>query len=494
MRVFLETAVDAIIVIDSRGLIESFNPSAEKMFGYRDVDVVGLNVNTLMPPPYAAQHDGYLESFLRTRQKKIIGLGREVEARRKDGTTFPIHLSVAELELNGEIRFTGIIRDLTKERKLQNELLHSQKLEAIGQLAGALAHDFNNLLMGVMSGCRVVARRVADDDESKSMLDEIHREAHQGVGITRQLLDFSRKSTYQTEPCDLAAIVRNAESLFRNVLGEDVELRVSAESRGCTVLADHSKVDQILMNLVVNARDAMPTGGRIDIGVTEVEVASDVGNLEPGPHVLISVSDNGCGMDEVTRSKVFEPFFTTKPIGKGTGLGLSTVFGLTKEFGGHVELESAVGKGTTFILYFPRCEDQEEAHGDDAPSEIEGGTETILVVEDVTLVRAGIRYLLKSLGYTVLDAPDPKAALELVADAPKVDLLLTDIVMPGMSGPELAKVVQSKRPDIRVLFMSAFSDETLVEQGRLESGMPVLEKPFEEEELARKVRAQLSNR
>jgi PAS domain S-box-containing protein len=615
MRVFLETAVDAIIVIDSRGLIESFNPAAERMFGYRDVDVVGMNVSLLMPAPYEAEHDGYLASFRRTGSKKIIGIGRDVEARRKDGGIFPIHLSVAELELNGELRFTGIIRDLTQERKtrareadtariletslneiyvfdaqtlrfvqvnhgarsnlgysmeelleltpldlepeldeasfqallqplrdgelervgfatkhmrkdgsvypvevqvqlttfegqhafvamildtserdqLQREYLHAQKLEAVGRLAGGLAHDFNNLLMGVISGCRMATRMVEHDEATTELLDEIGATARKGAGITRQLLDFSRKRPYETTPCDLSAIVSSNEGMFRKLLGEDVELAVSLELEASTVLADPAKIEQILMNLVVNARDAMPGGGRIGIGVSRSFVTAATSELRPGPHVELSVSDTGCGMDEDTQAKAFEPFFTTKPMGKGTGLGLSTVFGLTREFKGHVEIESAPGRGSTFRLRFPEVEPASEPTPGNLGLQTPGGTETVLVVEDAPLVRAGIRSLLQDLGYTVHAAPDAKAALEKLAELPGVDVMLTDIVMPGMSGPELARRAQATHPEMRVLFMSAFSGQALIEQGRLQSGMPVIEKPFEEEELARRIRELLLN-
>jgi len=622
MRVFLESAVDAIIIIDSKGRIESFNPAAERMFGYRDLDVVGLNVSMLMPQPFAGEHDGYLAAYLETGQPKIIGLGREVEARRKDGSLFPAHLSVSEMGQSGERHFTGVIRDLSRERdararevdtarilensvneilvfdaetlrlirvndrarvnlgysmgelsgmtpleleidpderafrarlselalgerdrvvyfashrrkngetypvevhiqyaafagrpvfvafvlditereELQRQLLHAQKLEAIGRLAGALAHDFNNLLMGITSGCRMVAERVQDDADTLRMLGEVRDEAQRGTGITRQLLDFSRKRSYEARPCDLSAMVERSSRLFRKLLGEDVELRVDARAHGCPILADPGKLEQVLMNLVVNARDAMPDGGSLRIVVERVEIEEArpglPTELAPGAFVCVEVADNGCGMDADTQAHVFEPFFTTKEVGRGTGLGLSTVFGLTREFGGTVELESEPDQGTTFRLLFPAIDPSSlPAEPSDAEDEkpVVGsvGGETILLVEDAVLVRAGIRNMLEGLGYRVLTAATPARALELLSEEPKIDAVLTDMVMPGMNGTELARRVRAERPGLPVLYMSAYSDEALIEQGRVDAGMPVLEKPFEQHELARRLRAVL---
>ena len=614
MRVFLETAVDAILVIDSRGVIESFNPAAERMFGHRELDVVGHNVSMLMPEPHAEGHDGYIEHFLQTGDARIIGVGREVEALRKDGTLFPAHLSVAELELDGEVRFTGILRDLSVEKEarareaeaahiletslneififdaetlrflqvnqgaranlgythdelleltpvdikpdyeladfqtlveplrrgesgslsfrtrherkdgtvypvevhlqlsgfagrevfvaiildttereaLEQELLHAQKLEAVGQLAGALAHDFNNLLMSVLSGCKMIAREVGDRPEALEILAQMQREARSGAGITRQLLDFSRKKKYEARACSLGAVVTGMREMLGKLLGEDVELRITARDEGHAILADPGKLEQIVMNLVVNARDAMPAGGLIDVEVAPVQVDARSQELERGPHVRLTVTDSGTGMDEATRKRIFDPFFTTKPKGKGTGLGLATVFGVTREFGGHIEVESAPGSGTSFRLTFPQTEVAPGGELEGSRAAEQSGSETILVVEDVALVRAGIRSLLQEMGYVVFDAPHPAAAIELAAERPDIDLLITDIVMPGMDGTELAARLAQTHPRTRVLFMSAYSDAALVEQGRLQSGTRVLEKPFEEETLAARVREVLS--
>lgn len=493
-QVFLDTAVDAIIVIDSQGSIDTFNRTAERMFGYAQEEVLGKNVKVLMPEPFRSEHDGYLANFLDTKVKKIIGIGRDVVAAKADGSTFPVNLSVAELPLDEGMFFIGIIRDLTTQKALERELLHAQKLEAVGRLAGALAHDFNNLLMGVISGCRMVDRMLDDESPAKALLGEIQKEAHSGAGITRQLLDFSRKRTYETAPCDLHQIVRDSEAMFRKVLGEDVALAVSVDPLGGSIMSDPDKMQQVMMNLIVNARDAMPNGGQLDVSVQNVDFESIGLNLESGPCVMLTVSDTGCGMDAETQDHIFEPFFTTKDMGKGTGLGLSTVFGLTQEFNGHIDCESQLGTGTTFRLYFPRIDQVEVA--EERPTALpQPGSETILLVEDAPLVRAGVRFILQNLGYEVLDAGDSAEALRVLEECgDRVDLLLTDIVMPGMSGPELAERIHETHPRMRVLFMSAYSDAALVEQGKLRSGMSVLEKPFEDVELAEKIRELLTKR
>jgi signal transduction histidine kinase/CheY-like chemotaxis protein len=414
---------------------------------------------------------------------------------RKDGTSYPAEVHLQLSVSGGRPAFVAFLLDSTERDELQGRFLHAQKLEAIGRLTGALAHDFNNLLMGIMSGCRMIAERVASDEASARMLAEIQEEAQRGTGITRQLLDFSRKRKYEIRPCDLFTIVQAAQSLFRKMLGEGVELHVTGDAQegaaASAVLADPAKLDQILMNLVVNARDAMPGGGHLWIDVSRREVRERTGDLGPGPHVVVSVADDGCGMDAATQAQVFEPFFTTKEAGRGTGLGLSTVFGLTREFGGHVELESAPGRGTTFRLWFPALDAPATAVEEAPVRGAAGGSETILLVEDASLVRAGIRAMLRGLGYDVLDAENSARALELCEALPHVDLLLTDMVMPGLNGTELASAIRARRPELRVLFMSAYSDDALIEQGRIQAGVPILEKPFEPDELARRVRAVL---
>ncbi len=490
MESVLDTAVDGIVIIDDQGLIDTVNPAAENMFGWKEAELLGRNIKVLMPDPYHTEHDGYLQAYRDTGDKKIIGIGREVVGRRKDGSTFPLQLGVSEFWTGERRWFTGILQDISSRKQLEQEFLQAQKMEAVGRLAGGIAHDFNNLLTGIISGCRVVESLIEEGADATQMLGEIRREARRGASMTRQLLDFSRKRTHELKPVHLNDVVSEAEGMLKNVIGEDVEIDVVLDESEGQIEADSDQLVQILMNLVVNARDAMPGGGRLGIRVECEDLKAPRGPLEPGRYVVLAVSDTGHGMDEATIGKVFEPFFTTKERGKGTGLGLSTVFGMVREFGGFVAVQSEVDRGTTFRLHFPRTDKPAApAPVSGAKTAPEAGSGCVLVVEDEALVRAGIRHFLTKLGYEVLDTGAPLEALELVQrHSGCIDLLLTDIVMPGMNGPELARRVTAERPSIQVAFMSAFSDRTLVEQGRIESGIPVLEKPFEEEELAERVR------
>ncbi len=495
LRNVLETAADGIVTIDERGIVESFNPAAERMFGWRREEVIGRNVALLMPEPYADQHDGFISHYLETGESSVIGVGREVLGRRKDGSEFPIEISLSVQE-DGPRKFTAILRDLTERKQLEEEFLQAQKMEAIGRLAGGIAHDFNNLLMGVMSGCRIALNQLPEDSPSRPFLEDVLAEAQKGSRLTRQLLDFGRKRSFTPRPIHLDEVVANAEKMVRKLIGEDIRLSVEILERDLTIVADPGQIEQVLMNLVVNARDAMPHGGHLSIRLERTEGALlRHAGLNVAGAVRLSVRDTGEGMSEEVRRHAFEPFFTTKRVGEGTGLGLSTVYGIVKEFGGHIEIESAPGRGSTFHIEFPASAAAvaaEEA-GAASATPVEGGRETILVVEDERLVRVSIRHLLQSLGYRVLEAAGPEEALSLCErEGDGIDLLLTDIVMPGLSGGELARRLQRRFPGLRVLYMSAFSGETLVEEGRLDQGLPTLEKPFTQEQLAAKVREVLA--
>lgn len=495
LRNVLETAADGIVTVDDRGIVESFNPAAERMFGWRREEIVGRNVALLMPEPFSEQHDDFIRRYLQTGETRVIGIGREVLGRRKDGSEFPLEISLSVQESDGH-QFTAILRDLTDRKQLEEEFLQAQKMEAIGRLAGGIAHDFNNLLMGVMSGCRIALNQLPADSPARPFLEDVIGETQKGSRLTRQLLDFSRKRSFTPRPIHLDEVILGAEKMVRKLIGEDIELSVEVAEKGLAIVADPGQIEQVLMNLVVNARDAMPGGGHLWIRLER----SDGALLRHAGERMqaaarLSVRDNGAGMSEDVRRHAFEPFYTTKRVGEGTGLGLSTVYGIVKEFGGHIEIESAPGRGCTFHLEFPLSQAAvEREQVDTPPVEVEGGDETILVVEDERLVRASIRHLLESLGYRVLEAAGPEEALGLCEkEGEGIDLLLTDIVMPGLSGGELARRLQARFPGLRALFMSAFSGRRLVEEGRLEAGQPTLEKPFTQEELAAKVREVLSS-
>jgi two-component system cell cycle sensor histidine kinase/response regulator CckA len=382
-----------------------------------------------------------------------------------------------------------LVNDVSERRRLEEQLRQSQKMEAIGQLAGGVAHDFNNLLT-LISGYSELAREALGDHPASQNVDEIQKAAERAASLTRQLLAFSRRQVLQMRLLDLNALVLEVETMLRRLIGEDVELTTLYGPELGLVLADPVQMDQVLLNLAVNARDAMPQGGSLVIRTTNVDVsrAGPVKSLSPGRYVLLSISDTGTGMDEQTHQRLFEPFFTTKRL--GTGLGLSTVYGIVKQGGGDIEVISELGKGTTFEIYLPRAQQSgaplERARASAAPTQ---GTETVLLVEDEDGVRGLVRDVLQRRGFTVLEAAGGPAAMQLAERYQgSIDLLLSDIVMPQMSGLELAADLRRQRPKLRTLFMSGHAPALIDRHGVLDEHTPLLAKPFTPESLLRRVR------
>ncbi len=391
-------------------------------------------------------------------------------------------------------RLHGALQDIDETRKLQDQFRQAQKMEAVGRLAGGVAHDFNNLLSVIISYAGFLLEDLPADNPVRDDVAEINRAAEKATDLTRQLLTFSRHKAIERRVIDLAPIVQAMQSMLRRLLGEDIELSLQVSKQPSRAFSDASQIEQIVMNLAVNARDAMPDGGKLVIEVANVlldaEYATNHHGVAMGPYVMISVSDTGVGMDPATREKIFEPFFTTKEKGKGTGLGLSTVFGIAQQSGGFVWVYSEVGIGTTFKVYMPRTEDQVDpvAAPTVAPSTLRG-TETVLVVEDDAQVRQMTGTMLRRHGYTVLDAADGAEALQIFAQhRAAVRLMITDVVMPRMSGRELADQIVAAGSDVRVLFFSGYTEETIIHHGMLEPGIAFLEKPVSSEILLRKVR------
>jgi PAS domain S-box-containing protein len=474
LEAILNTAVSAILTIDSRGTVQSMNPAAQSMFGYAASEVLGRNVSLLMPSPFRDKHDAYLEAYLRTGEKHIIGIGREVLGLRKDGSTFPCQLEVSEVHSTGERLFTGFITDLSAQKVLEREFLQAQKLEAVGTLANGIAHDFNNLLMGIMACSRMAAAELDSKSSVKDLFDEIAAAANRGVALTRRLLNFSRKQAVELGPTSINAVVGENQTMLRQLLGEDVALEIELAPAGAHVMADEGLIEQILINLLINARDAMPKGGEIHITTLEPAGASEV---------VMEVRDHGCGMTPEVRARIFEPFFSTKGPERGTGLGLSTVQRIVGQLGGSIEVESQVDRGTTFRLTFPRCSPQREAlPASAARGASGGGGKSLLLVEDDRLVRATLRLFLQRKGYEVQAAERADQALEIAAGA-TFDALITDMVLPDATGSDLAAKIRSASPQVKVVFMSAHPKELLREQGRLAPDDPYLQKPFEMEQL-----------
>ena len=420
----------------------------------------------------------------------------ELEAtwKKKDGTRIRVQLSVrASRNRDGQVEFyEAFVRDITNQRQLEAQLAQAQKMEAIGRLAGGVAHDFNNLLTVILSYSELLLEDLPAGSSDRDDVTQIRKAAQGASELTGQLLAFSRQQVLQPKVVDLNAAVSGMERLLTRVLPEDIKLRCTTASDTGTIRVDPGQLEQVIMNLAVNARDAMPTGGLLTIETANVDL--DAAYLQghalakPGRYVMLAVTDTGTGMDAATQARIFEPFYTTKEIGKGTGLGLATVQGIVQQSGGFIWVYSEPDHGTVFKIYLPRV-DEPASTGDAATAAQTRGTETVLVVEDVPAVRAVTREMLKRYGYNVLEAADGPTALQLAAAyAEPIHLLLTDVVMPEMNGRDLADRIQAARPATRVLFMSGYTDDAVVRHGILQDGIAYLQKPFTPASLATKVR------
>jgi PAS domain S-box-containing protein len=625
LQAILESAAAAILAIDDRGLIKAVNPAAERMFGYTSGEMLGRNVSMLMPVPYRTQHDQYMERYLRTGEKRIIGIGREVEGQRKDGTIFPLHLAVGEFKVSGERFFSGIITDLSAHARLQAEIdrqsllfqavfdhvpealvisapegpivlinpaaermfgystreasgldwsalfheqpdkkqlekdlasrrdvrsiaistalrrkdgskfpaqghiaviraadetqmtvvslfrdmteemkrregsLRLQKLEAIGQLTGGIAHDFNNLLTIISGNLELLEGSISNVQEQE-LLSRAARAADSGARLTRRLLTFARRRQLAPEIINLNAQVRSMSEILRRTLGDTIDLRTSFAKDLWLVRADTGEIESAVINLAINARDAMPNGGKLSIRTSNVILERDEvgfeGPLVAGDYVRISVSDNGIGMSKAVLSRVFEPFFTTKSPGRGTGLGLSTIYGFIKQSGGNITIYSEPDAGTTVNLYFPRCLDDGGAAASvaAAPLEERGNGERILVVEDNGDVRELTVQRLHRLGYEVVEFATGVAARDALKGGLEIDLVFSDIMMPGgLTGVDLGKWVSEHRSALPVILTTGFADEA-TDIASIADAWPILRKPYTQGDLADVIRKTLEKR
>jgi len=494
LRSILDTLPDAMVVIDDHGIVSSFSAAAERLFGYDQTEIVGQNVKILMPSPDREAHDGYISHYLKTGERRIIGLGRVVNGRRKDGTTFPMELAVGEAMSGSERIFTGFIRDLTSRHRMEAELRQSQKMEAVGQLTGGLAHDFNNLLTVITGNLEMLESRLTDPRQ-RELLSEAQAAAEDGAKLTGQLLSFGRRQPLNPELADIGVVVSSFSDLLRRTLGEAIELRTIVSGSANLARVDTSQFQNAVLNLVLNARDAMPDGGRLTIEISRSRIDFDYAQMypevRPGQYVLVAVTDTGAGMSAEVRQRAFEPFFTTKPTGQGTGLGLSMVYGFVKQSGGHVQIYSDLGRGTSIRLFLPAAQAEAvtaEPAASSAAAAAPTGKEAILVVEDDPRVRRVTVARLSDAGYRVIEASNGPQALEILDAHPVVDLLFTDVVMPGgMTGDQLARRVRELRPGIKVLFTSGYAEPLMAGREQAESGS-WLRKPYTAGDLARRVR------
>lgn len=497
-RSLIEHSLDITAVLGPGGEVRYMSSSVKRILGYAPEELQGSVVFDIVHPEDRPEAQEKLRRIL---QSEAAIEAVEARLRHRDGPWRT--LSVTGKLLPPEIGELGLIvsaRDITERQQLEAQLLQAQKMEAVGRLAGGVAHDFNNLLTVIQGYGEMLARSLSGDETRREEVAEILNAAARATTLTRQLLAFSRRQVLEMRVFDLGAVVGELQKMLRRLIGENVELVVVRSAGPAFVKADPGQIEQVLLNLAVNARDAMPKGGRLNVEVADLDLDSPLSSLDetvlPGRYVVVSVSDAGTGMDSETLGRIFEPFFTTKEKGKGTGLGLSTVFGIVKQSSGHVLVESAPGRGTTFRVFLPRVDGEGAAV---APILRTGasakGSETILVVEDELQIRALIRASLAAYGYTVLDAASAEEALGLLAQhAGPLDLLLTDVVLKGDSGRTLADRLLAQRPGVKVLYMSGYTDNVISHHGVLEPGLVFLQKPFTPAALARKVREALESR
>jgi PAS domain S-box-containing protein len=504
LAAIVESSEDAIFTIGLNGTILTWNAGAERLFGYRPSEAIGCHVAIVVPPSQAAETG---------RISRLIRAGKAVRdfetvRRRKDGSEVVVSLSVSPLR-DSDGRPTGasaIARDISElskgedeRRQLEDQLRQSHKMEAVGRLAGGVAHDFNNYLTAILGYSEILALELGPDHAARDRVEQIHQAGERAAALTRQLLALSRRQNLEPEVLDLAELVRGLQTMIGRLLGEDVRLTTIAPPGLGRVEADRSQLEQVILNLAVNARDAMPQGGSLTFELRAVELdraqASARVGLRPGPHVVLKVSDTGIGMDAEVLERIFEPFFTTKERGKGTGLGLSTVHGIVHQSNGAIAVASAPGRGTTFEIHLPRAAAAAApaAPFGGAPPAPPRGSETILLVEDEASVRDLVSEILRANGYTVLAAANAGEAEHAArSHRGSIHLLLTDVSMPGRSGRALAEDLRHLRPALRVLFMSGQDEHSVTPATSPASGTAFLAKPFLPLELARKIREVLA--
>jgi two-component system, cell cycle sensor histidine kinase and response regulator CckA len=493
-RLLSETAPMGILLSDDLGRIVDSNTQALAMFGYQRGELIGESVEILMPERFRNAHRGHRASYVKNAQARPMGVAMDLYALRKDGTEFPVEIGLGPLVTTEGVLTTSTIVDVTERKKMEEQLRLSQRMESIGKLAGGVAHDFNNLLAVILGSADAAMEKLPSEHPARRKLEVITQAGSSAADLTRQLLAFSRQQVMQPRVIDLREILERTETLLRRLIGENIQFSMSLEPSLGHVKADPGQIEQVLMNLAVNARDAMPEGGRLRIEARNVDLDESYHDAHqqviPGRYVMIAVEDSGRGMDRVTQAHIFDPFFTTKGLGKGTGLGLATVYGIVKQSGGYIWVYSELRKGTIFKVYLQRVEQSVK------PGQVEtlhpsalSGRETILLAEDSKDLREMAREYLESVGYTVVEAASGKEALQRAKDFNgTIHLLLTDVVMPEMSGPELAGELRALFPGIKIILTSGYTDVALAPQGVLDPAVAFIQKPYRPKALAQKVR------
>jgi PAS domain S-box-containing protein len=490
-RGLVEHAAYGIYRVTRDGKFLMVNPALFAMLGYASAEeLLKLDVSR------DVYEDAAARARILARCEQFDSVIEEVAWKRRDGSVITARLNGRPVRApDGAIEcFEFIVDDVTDQRALEERLRQTQKMEAVGRLAGGIAHDFNNLLTAILGSVDFLRRALGPDHPEHAETEEIQKAAVRAADLTRQLLAFSRQQVLAPKVLEVDALVANLEKMLRRLIGEDVELRFAPNAPRAAVRADPGQLEQVIVNLVVNARDAMPRGGRLTIETTTVDLdaayAWEHGTVEPGRYVMLAVTDTGVGIDRATQARLFEPFFTTKEFGKGTGLGLATVYGIVKQSGGYIWVYSEPGRGATFKVYLPRVEQAgEPVAAPQPPARALGGTETILLAEDEAAVRNLARRVLEKYGYKLLLAATGRDGVQVAQQhVGSIDLLVTDVVMPEMGGRELAQVLTTLQPGLKVLYLSGYTDDAIVHHGVLDAGVAFLQKPFKPDELARKIR------
>lgn len=529
-----ESAPDAIVVVDADGRIVRANAQVQAMFGYRREDLIGEPVEILLPERYRGKHVNHRIGYAVQPRTRSMGADLELYGRHQDGGEFPVDIMLSPLQRSNGTLVITIIRDITERKQVENELrkareqletrveqrtrelaeanralqneiaeraraeeslLQAQKMEVVGQLTGGVAHDFNNLLTVISGNLQMLQERVAHDPALLKLAGAAAKAAARGAELTQKLLAFSRRQPLQPQEIDIGKLVRNMSDMLRRTLGESILVQTTIESELAKALADPGQLENALLNLALNARDAMPSGGRlmIEAACAFFDPSLDTAETDvvPGPYVMVSVRDSGSGMSPEVMKRAFEPFFTTKGAGKGSGLGLATVYGFVKQSGGHVKIYSELLRGTTVQLYLPQAKGNDNAREEEyfsshAPR---ARGETVLLAEDDEGVRELAAAFLHDLGYAVLEATNGEQALAIMEERRPIDLLFTDLVMPGgMNGLELSREALRRRPAMKVLFTSGYTENTLVHDGELADGIQLITKPYTKEALAKQIR------
>jgi PAS domain S-box-containing protein len=493
-RGIINSALDAFVQIDQKGIIRYWNPQAARIFGWPREEALGKNVFELLGRP-----DGPLRAalggFLQSRGEQVIQPRREVLARRRDGTEFTAELSITALKTRDGFVFNGFVRDLTDKIAAEERMRQAEKMETVGQLTGGIAHDFNNILTVITGTIEILADAVKNEPQLAAITKMIDEAAARGAELTQHLLAFARKQPLDPREIDVNLLIIETAKLLQRTLGEHVEIEAIFDDETCLAMVDPNQLVTAILNLALNARDAMPDGGKLVLETGTVFLdetyAKLQGDVRPGRYAMIAVSDTGTGIPAAIIDKVFNPFFTSKGPGKGTGLGLSMVYGFIKQSAGHIKIYSEEGHGTTIKMYLPPATSATASIETTLAPRLEGGNETILVVEDDKLVRNYVLTQLHSLGYVTLNAATAAEALAITRAGQPFDLLFTDVIMPGKNGRQLAEEIQKLRPGLKVLFTSGYTENAIIHHGRLDEGVLLLAKPYRKSDMAIMIRRAL---